>query len=169
MGGERIACRPASELHRSWERLPVHQPDAVDLGGDHQVGMLTGRGDGVDATHSQGPNDGLPKMGDVRIAPCKHSSNGAPKRRPPGPAHTSHPPRDVDRDHGSLAFARHRLNREIVEHSAVDEQLAVLCGDRWKDARNREACVDSVYEWAEAMHDSLAPDEVAAHTEEAQR
>src|SRR5271170_515652 len=131
--------------------------------------MLTSRGDGVDATDSQGPNDGFAEVRDVRIAPCKQSSNGAPKRRAPGPADTSHPPRDIDRDYGSLASACHRLHGEIVEHSAVDEQLAVLGGDRWKDARNREACVDRVYKWAEAMHDSLAPDEVAAHTEEAQR
>ena len=130
------------------------------------------RGDGVDAAHRQCAQDRFAEAGDPRLATRQRAANGATYAIEPGPPWAREralATGDVDSDHGPLSGARHRRDREIVEHATVDEQLAVPRGHRWQHARDGCARIECVGDRSGAVYDRLARDQVDALAEEAQR
>ncbi|MGH3197914.1 MAG: hypothetical protein ACRDOH_18610 [Streptosporangiaceae bacterium] len=141
VGFECFARRPPSQFHNARKRFPVHQPDLFNARCDHQVAVPAGGGDSVDAVGGHRPHDRLAQARDLRLAAGQEAPDRAPEvpGRPPRPAvEASRPPGDVDRDDGTLAGARHRRHRQVVEHAAVNEQPPAG-GNRRKHAGDRQA------------------------------
>ena len=77
-----------------------------------------GRGHGAAAADHHGPQQGLAEGGDP----------GWPGAGPAAASAAAH--RDVHRDHRALVALGEQVDRQVVEHPAVDEQPPVLVGDR---------------------------------------
>ena len=114
----------------------------------------------------------------MSVSPTRGSGTSLPVEPAPERAEAARPARlrlrvgalaDVDGDDRPLARAGHRLDGQVVEHAAVDEQPLPAVAHRRKDAGDGQARVDRVEQRAGAVQDDLAGDEIAAHAVEAAR
>ena len=71
---------------------------------------------------------------------------------------------DVDGDDRTIAVGRHHLDGEIVEHTAVDQQMSRRV-DRRDEPRQGHARGDGRGQLAPSVHDRLAAGEVGADGE----
>ena len=103
--------------------------------------------------------------GSIRLSSTRH-----PDTTPsPGSAAAAEVARatHVDPHHGETGMdGPHDADREVVEHAAVDEQVAVGGAHGWEDAGDGEAGSDRVPGGSAAVHLEPALGEVGRHAEE---